>query len=657
MTILSACLLLKNEEKYLYRCLSSIQTIVDEIIVVDTGSTDNSVQQASEFGAQVFFTEWTNDFSLARNFSLEQASGEWILVIDADEELDGKCLRSLKKRIQTPDADAYLLNVTPSWLKNQQKFFEPSSLQLRLFRNNRNYRYEGFIHEQVLDSILESNPSVTIKTAPEITIIHQGNNPENTREEYRLKRNVNLINLVLSKESENTAKHFLLGREYCRHYKYLQALTHLRLAYQNQDKQAKYIPELLRLIISCLYQLDKESEALTFLDQALINWPGSADLYYIKGMIFLTLGLYPQANHSLEAALSCYPCPPYRNLIFYYAKHDCRFLLGALAEYFMDMDSALVYYLESLKDNPYLIAPLHRMIAILNPRQNPEYTVNSLNQVFDLSDPGLKVDLAAIFYDEGAYRLAFDCLNKLETSRQMTERAMLLKGLCLLRLKKYTEAEEALHNIIHDPRLFIESRQYLLLLQVINNCPLALEYLEQIKNSGADATTLYVLNLLTHSPANDDGIVRNQAYALAKRFIELTVEIGDKNQIARIFNSLGSLLEKRPSRLLAETLYNFEKYELAKKEYISLLKTGQDSPLIFYYLGKTCWALEDLESALQYINQAMSGGLDTPKIRREKERLDQELTLNLLKNKLLYFPDQQELIQKIKAIEGAMIEI
>jgi len=656
MTTLSICLIIKNEENYLSRCLSSIKAIADEIIVIDTGSTDNSVEIASEFGAQVFYSEWANNFSSARNYALDKANGEWILVIDADEELDPKSLQLVKKRIQTPDTEAYILTISPS-LNSKHEFLNTSCLQLRLFRNNPNYRYRGFIHEQVLDSILEHNPLAMIKTAVDITIIHHGWDQEDANGQYRLKRNIYLIHQVLNREREQNFKDFSLGREYYRHYRFPEALAHLKQVYEGHDTQADYIPEIIRLIITCLYKLGKMSEALTFLDNVLIIRPGSADLYYFKGIICITLGLYSLAKQSLEAALSSYPCPPYRNIIFYHAKYTCQLLLGALAEYFTDMDSALFYYLESLKNNPYLVASLCRMITILSPRKNPEYTVDSLNRVFDLSDPDLQAELASIFYDEGAYQLTLDCLENLESSSQLSEKARLLKGLCLLRLKKFAESEEVLHNITNDLKLFIEARQYLLLLQVMKNNPLALEYLEQIKNSGADAATLYVLNLLTYSPVDNAGIIQNQAYQLAKKFIELTVEIGENNQITRIFNRLGPLFGKRPSWLLAQTFYHFGKFELAKEEFLSLLKTGRDCPLAFYYLGKTCWALEDLDSALQYLNQAINGGLDTPKIRREKERLNQDLTLKDLNNKLRNSPDEQELIQQIKALEEARLEI
>ena len=87
MTLISACMMVKNEERNLDRCLTSLRQVVDEIVVIDTGSTDRTVEIAKEHGATVYHSPWQNDFSFHRNESLEKATGEWCFVIDADEEL------------------------------------------------------------------------------------------------------------------------------------------------------------------------------------------------------------------------------------------------------------------------------------------------------------------------------------------------------------------------------------------------------------------------------------------------------------------------------------------------------------------------------------------------------------------------------------------
>jgi len=87
MAKLSLSMIVKNEARDLARCLESVKPVVSEIVVVDTGSTDETPQIAAGLGARVISTPWTNDFSAARNIGLDAATGDWLLLLDADEEL------------------------------------------------------------------------------------------------------------------------------------------------------------------------------------------------------------------------------------------------------------------------------------------------------------------------------------------------------------------------------------------------------------------------------------------------------------------------------------------------------------------------------------------------------------------------------------------
>ena len=97
---LSLCMIVKNEEKHLVKCLKSVRDVVDEMIIVDTGSTDKTIDIARVFGAKVFDFPWTGDFSAARNHSLAQATGDWILVLDADEVISARDFDELKALIR-----------------------------------------------------------------------------------------------------------------------------------------------------------------------------------------------------------------------------------------------------------------------------------------------------------------------------------------------------------------------------------------------------------------------------------------------------------------------------------------------------------------------------------------------------------------------------
>ena len=110
MTTLSVCLIFKNEEKHLPRMLQSIDKVADEILAADTGSTDRSAEiLAANPKVKLFSFPWTEDFSQARNATLAQATGDWILVIDADEAL--RTETELKALLENPQHDAYYINI------------------------------------------------------------------------------------------------------------------------------------------------------------------------------------------------------------------------------------------------------------------------------------------------------------------------------------------------------------------------------------------------------------------------------------------------------------------------------------------------------------------------------------------------------------------
>jgi glycosyltransferase involved in cell wall biosynthesis len=157
-------MIVKNEEKHLAYCLNSLTPVADEMIVVDTGSTDKTKEIAVAFGAQTFDMEWINDFAAARNYSLEQAKGDWILVMDADEVISAQDYAKIRKLLIQKEKIAYTLvtrnyvhkTTGDGWVCNDNSYIYeqggrgwfPSS-KVRLFPNNRNIRFEKPIHELV----------------------------------------------------------------------------------------------------------------------------------------------------------------------------------------------------------------------------------------------------------------------------------------------------------------------------------------------------------------------------------------------------------------------------------------------------------------------------------------------------------------------------
>ncbi len=101
---LSLALIVKNEARCLGRCLSSVREIVQEIVLVDTGSTDDTLRIAADFGARIFHFQWRNDVAAARNHALDQVTGDWVLVLDADEHASQALRQEIPEFIQGPPA-------------------------------------------------------------------------------------------------------------------------------------------------------------------------------------------------------------------------------------------------------------------------------------------------------------------------------------------------------------------------------------------------------------------------------------------------------------------------------------------------------------------------------------------------------------------------
>ena len=148
---ISQCMIVKNEEQDIRRALSWGKGIVSEQIVVDTGSTDNTVQIAEEMGAKVFHFEWCDDFSAAKNYAIEQASGDWIAFLDADEyfsEQDARQIPGLLKKIENASLKSGRIHLVRTALVDLNDDGEIFSVgqQDRIFRNMKGLRYKNRVH-------------------------------------------------------------------------------------------------------------------------------------------------------------------------------------------------------------------------------------------------------------------------------------------------------------------------------------------------------------------------------------------------------------------------------------------------------------------------------------------------------------------------------
>lgn len=294
------CMIVKNEEENIKRCLISAFKIVDEAIIVDTGSTDSTKALIKEFGEKVKLIEhvWKADFSEARNISLKNAKGDWILVLDADEEVLGS-KEQLLKEINNSKNEAF--NIRGINKSDKESGLE-SFFYNRLFKN-RGYKYYRAVHEQLN---IEEN-KVAFLDERILKIIHYGYSKENFEKKHKGKRNLEILLREYDKNQEDPFITYHLGATYASLEDYQKALSYFVKSYEMGLVKGfgEYYYELIKRMSQCIYLMKDYKLCIDFLtgilkDEKLRNF---TDLYYILGSCFYEIKDFDKSEKIFEECI------------------------------------------------------------------------------------------------------------------------------------------------------------------------------------------------------------------------------------------------------------------------------------------------------------------------------------------------------------------
>jgi tetratricopeptide (TPR) repeat protein len=297
----SLCMIVKNEAHQLGDCLAPVLPLLDEIIVVDTGSTDNTQEVARQMGARVFEFPWAQDFSAARNESLRQATGQYILWLDADDRIDpGEMakLRELKASIRPYRPKAYYLLIeSTSPLDGESSFY-----QLRLFPNKPGVRFEGRIHEQVNFSL--QRLSISFENLS-IRIRHTGYEALSAVK-GKYERNWSILEEDLIRDPENLILRYYAARTLDGMNRHQEAITHIKKITDNPTIQKKEKTFYLQsAILLGKYYLNTQNfpEAQELFKKLIQEFPENAIVHYGLGESFYLAGDYDRACSPLRQSL------------------------------------------------------------------------------------------------------------------------------------------------------------------------------------------------------------------------------------------------------------------------------------------------------------------------------------------------------------------
>jgi len=274
MVTISLVMIVKNEEANLSRCLESIYSHVDEIIVVDTGSSDCTMDIAKRFGAKVFEFEWINDFSAARNYAIEQSTSDWNIVLDADEYVSSN-INNLKQFIAEYNNKQVIgkLVINSKTVLNDEQKNTRSSVSRVLPRG---VYFTGKIHEQV-DSIF---PRIGIG----IEILHDGYLYSNKSD-----RNLPLLLLELEENKNDGYILYQIAKQYSLKNEHGTALEFYCKSFENVNTSDNYLPLLIVDLLYCVISSKEYELGLDIISQTHELLEHITDFHFVCAIFYMEL--------------------------------------------------------------------------------------------------------------------------------------------------------------------------------------------------------------------------------------------------------------------------------------------------------------------------------------------------------------------------------
>ncbi|HZK53658.1 MAG TPA: glycosyltransferase [Desulfosporosinus sp.] len=299
---LSLTMIVKNEENCISRCLDSVKNLVDEIVIVDTGSTDKTIEICRSHRAQVFSYPWNNNFAEARNFGLNKVTGEWVLWLDADEQIAPENSNQLIKSSLFHDYDALSVPLINFFgdsvdLDNVAQIAQP-----RFFRNHMGFQFENKIHEWLNISSAYDQERVGFL---DLKIYHYGYMNSTVEDKQKFNRNVNLLLQELEEEKDHAWTHYYLATEYYRTKDFKKAFEHVNKSIR-MFLDGGFIPPpsmLYSLKYSILIETGSLEGSWPSIKSAVTMFPDYVDLKFYMGVILYHKKMYQEAIACFEECL------------------------------------------------------------------------------------------------------------------------------------------------------------------------------------------------------------------------------------------------------------------------------------------------------------------------------------------------------------------
>ncbi len=452
---LSLCMIVRDEQQMLARCLESVADAVDEIVVVDTGSSDATIEIARSFGARVIEYAWTGSFAEARNVSFDAARGDWVMYLDADEMLvreDLSLLRSLTGRTWR---EAFYLYQT-HYTGDEEDGTAVTHNALRVFRNRPEYRFEGRLHEQIAQCLPGYLPERIEATG--IRVEHFGYVSAVRDAREKSSRNIELLRLQQAESEPTPFMHFNLGCEYAAVGDRGAALAEFERAWSlleqspNGDSQ-KFAPALLNRLVKALRVCGRPEDALALSEQGLERFPGFTDLVLEQARAAIALADAERAIELCERCIEMGDAPRRYTATVGCGSYLPRIHLAELRRDAGELGQAIELLERCLREHPGFVGSvLPYASALLADGQEPDAVVRRLESLLAEVSPAARFMLGVALYESGASSAGEAQFRIVLRQRPHSGRALVALGETLLAQRRYAEAAAEVAKLEpHDP--------------------------------------------------------------------------------------------------------------------------------------------------------------------------------------------------------------
>ncbi len=315
MAAISLCMITRDEEKYLAQCLNSVKEAADEIIIVDSGSTDKTKEIAKKFNSKIFDFKWKDDFSAARNESLKHAAKEWVLVLDADEIIEEKDLAKIKDAVKNPDDFAGFALEQRSYIKDyfegavrNSSGFEPikdypfyiSNSLIRLFKNNLGLKFKNRVHELVEDSIGEKK--LKYKNM-DVVLHHFGSLKDEKTINEKTEDYSRIILKQLEEEPENPRYNYQAARMCIGKNDFGKALEYFQKTAKLNPNYKLVYSEIAKIHL----RMNDSNRAIEYFKKSMRHNPDNPSPANNLAVVYMSMGNFKKAKEILEGQMKKNP--------------------------------------------------------------------------------------------------------------------------------------------------------------------------------------------------------------------------------------------------------------------------------------------------------------------------------------------------------------